>query len=61
MDFLQNFSSRYFQKLLITLRKFMTIKTLLWFGINSAVYCAILKLPECKLEHGIELSLKIKP
>lgn len=62
--FLQNFSSRYFQKVIDNFtNNSLTIKNIVIYGsalIALYTLCYLKNYPECKLEHGIELSLKIK-
>jgi ATP-binding cassette subfamily B protein len=62
--FLQSFSSRYFQKVIDNFtNNTLTIANIVIYGsalLLLYVLCYLKNYPECKLEHGIELSLKIK-
>jgi len=62
--FLQNFNSRYFQKIIDNFTGgTLTITNIIVYGtalILLYTLCYVKNYPECKLEHGIELSLKIK-
>ncbi|NLU26423.1 MAG: ABC transporter ATP-binding protein [Hungateiclostridium thermocellum] len=62
--FLQNFSSRYFQKIIDNFaNNTLTITNIAIYGsalLALYILCYLQIYPERKLEHGIELSLKIK-
>lgn len=61
--FLQSFSSRYFQKVIDNFTdNTLTITNITIYGsalLTMYIICYFQNYPECKLQHGIELSLKI--